>query len=110
MVLRGSAEQIIGASLRHSPLWDLRVHRLTTNMRVQRLTGTAAAEQRCFSQWLLYLGSGMLEQEPELVIRVPDNMAMYSGAPSRRSDPCAPGMHVHLHAQNERVAQPDRCR
>jgi len=61
---------------------------------VQRLTGTAAAEQRSFSQWLLDLGSGTLEQEPDLGIRIPDNMAMYSGARPRRGDPCAPGMHV----------------
>lgn len=84
VVQRGTAGQIAAASLRRSVQWQ-RIQQLplTENMRVQTLQGGDAAEQQQFGDWLLQLGEGSLPAvagAPPGSIRIPDAMAMRSGA------------------------------
>ena len=61
VVPHASRSVIVGAGLQRSPLWKhFRLHRLETNMRVQRLEGAGrdASSLRQFASWLLDVGEG----------------------------------------------------
>ena len=77
VVQKGSAPQIVNASLSKSVLWGhFTVLRLKINMRVQRLQGLNATEQRLFAEFLLKVGDGEVPVAPgtEDLIQIPAEM------------------------------------
>lgn len=73
MIPKGTREEIVEATLQHSPLWQhVEVHCLRENVRLRQSDG---ADE--FAQWLLDIGHGRapsLPNCPPTTIAIPENM------------------------------------
>ena len=59
VVRKGTRTEIVNASFNRSKLWtNVQILKLTTNMRVQRLTGADQNKAREFAEYLLRIGEG----------------------------------------------------
>ena len=72
VITNGTREEIVGASLRKSPIWDhIKVLHLTQNMRLEQNTDAHGID---FASWLLDVGHGRLNSEDDDTITLPDYM------------------------------------
>ena len=81
VIIRGNRGQIVNATLKRSFLWKhIRVMKLSTNVRVQKLSGEDAHCQQLFANYLLRIGEGT---EPTVqrdisgekpMVRIPDEI------------------------------------
>jgi hypothetical protein len=73
----GNRAQVVGASIKKSPLWDyFRVFRLTTNMRIQS-EGTSASSI-AYAKWILQLGTGTADTREDGLVAVSPDMCLPS--------------------------------
>lgn len=86
VVKRGTRAQIVSASLRSTSFWNHPHHRvlqLRINMRVQSLLAQAnqvlAAQMHQFADWLLSVGEGTANQEPNIIL-LPQHLCMPEGS------------------------------
>jgi hypothetical protein len=71
VVIRGTREQVVSATLQHSHLWKhMQVLRLYQNMRLESQDGDA----RNFAAWLLDVGHGQTGDPSSAFINIPDSM------------------------------------
>lgn len=84
VVIKGTLEEIIGASLCRSILWkNVRLMKLKTNMRLLRAVDDPdAAEQEKFAKWLLEVGEGhvptIINELGDDVIQLPNDIVLPS--------------------------------
>lgn len=76
VVVKGSRQDIVDASLCRSPLWrHVTVLKLSQNMRILQST-THQAEHE-FSQWLLDIGNGLNQED---MVEIPERMLLHEGS------------------------------
>src|ERR1044072_7510287 len=83
VIMKGTREDIIRASLRRSILWkNIRLMKLKTNMRLLRAADDPdAAEQEEFAKWLLKVGEGRVPNVNKLddnTIQLPNDIVLSS--------------------------------
>lgn len=79
VVPRGGREEVVGASLRRSPLWRHAVPlRLTINMRLRRDDSEGGDAESQFSEWLLRVGEGREPMWGRDLIRIWPEMVLPS--------------------------------
>jgi len=89
VVPRAMCQEIVGASIARSPLWNnMEVHYLMQNMRLDR-----TPESEAHAAWLLQIGAGTNMDEGER-IAVPENMCCNPNTLERLIGETYPGIHL----------------
>ena len=90
VILRGSREQIVWASLKCSPLWSyVQELKLKTNMRLEQ-----NPENHEYADWLLKIGNGSVSPDGSGIVKFPSTMKCPGNTVSGLIDAIYPSINV----------------
>ncbi|GJU51538.1 ATP-dependent DNA helicase PIF1-like protein [Tanacetum coccineum] len=78
VIVKGTREEIVNASINHSYIWDdCTILKLTTNMRLKSMTDEKDSKEiKEFADWILNVGEGNIgpENDGDVEIEIPNEM------------------------------------